>query len=154
MSGWIDPTLKDAIEYTGDWANVQIKEGEVADVVAIVEGSNDEEAWFWLCKLNTLAPYALLVGWCDYTGFDCQGMIMVHLAETATEALAWLGHELGDEIQNDFLGTQIDKYDIAEAHADLSEQIRSGIRKGTWREDKAKELDLEPVGQLSVVRGG
>lgn len=38
----------------------------------IYEGTNDEEPWRCLCKLDN-NNYAYYTALCDYTGFDCQG---------------------------------------------------------------------------------
>lgn len=46
---------------------------DVADILAVVEGENDEGHWHWLLRLKEPPlRYVYLVGGCDYTGWDCQ----------------------------------------------------------------------------------
>lgn len=47
---------------------------DIKDIVAEVPGGNDEYSWWWILEL---APdkFALVSGWCDYTGWDCQSGI-------------------------------------------------------------------------------
>ncbi len=42
----------------------------------INEGENDEEPWNLLCYLDN-GVYVYMSAWCDYTGFDCQGEIIL-----------------------------------------------------------------------------
>lgn len=50
---------------------------DVADIVAEVPGANDELSWWWIIEL-TNGRFALVSGWCDYTGWDCQSGIYEH----------------------------------------------------------------------------
>ncbi len=45
----------------------------------IHEGAHDEEAWACLCKLDN-GYYAFYLARCDYTGFDCQGEMILYVA--------------------------------------------------------------------------
>ena len=51
---------------------------DVTEIIAVWEGEYDGGSWEWLLKLKSpgrheeYEKYALLVGWCDYTGWDCQ----------------------------------------------------------------------------------
>jgi hypothetical protein len=45
----------------------------------IHEGAHDEEAWTCLCRLDN-GYYAFYVARCDYTGFDCQGEMILYVA--------------------------------------------------------------------------
>jgi len=47
------------------------KEDDIIDIVAEVPGENDEFSWWWVLELQN-GKFALLEGWCDYTGWDCQ----------------------------------------------------------------------------------
>ena len=40
------------------------------------EGSNDDESWYCLCKLMN-GSYVYYTARCDYTGFDCQGEMIL-----------------------------------------------------------------------------
>lgn len=44
---------------------------DIEKVLAVYEGENDGEDWSWILKLKD-GRIALLVGGCDYTGWDCQ----------------------------------------------------------------------------------
>jgi hypothetical protein len=45
----------------------------------IYEGENDGDAWECVCKLANDA-YVFYSGSCDYTGFDCQGGMELHIS--------------------------------------------------------------------------
>ncbi len=45
----------------------------------IHEGAHDEEAWACLCRLDS-GYYAFYVARCDYTGFGCQGEMILYVA--------------------------------------------------------------------------
>ena len=62
----------------GDWnlvsafennEDVELKIEDIDKVVAVHEGERDGNIWIWLVKLCS-KEYALLEGWCDYTGWD------------------------------------------------------------------------------------
>ncbi len=55
----------------------------------IHEGTNDEGAWKCLCKL-TNGFYAYYEASCDYTGFDCQGMMNIQLTKDAKKLYEYL----------------------------------------------------------------
>jgi len=44
---------------------------QIAELLAELEGENDERDWHWLVKLEN-GKVAYLRGGCDYTGWDCQ----------------------------------------------------------------------------------
>jgi hypothetical protein len=46
----------------------------------IQEGENDEQAWVCLCKL-TNGSYVFYSARCDYTGFDCQGGMIMFISK-------------------------------------------------------------------------
>lgn len=66
-----DSDLETCLEYnTQDFAFEDIK-----DVLAVVEGANDEANWHWILELKKEfngGMFAYLEGGCDYTGWDCQ----------------------------------------------------------------------------------
>lgn len=47
----------------------------------IHEGAHDEEAWTCLCRLDT-GEYVFYLARCDYTGFDCQGEMVMFIAKS------------------------------------------------------------------------
>lgn len=42
---------------------------DISQVLAVREGANDEENWYWVLAMAD-GRHALLVGGCDYTGWD------------------------------------------------------------------------------------
>ena len=79
----------------GDFPN------NIAETYWIHEGENDGEAWKCLCKL-TNDFYAYYEASCDYTGFDCQGGMRLHLTKDARKLYEYLNtkhivHEILEE---------------------------------------------------------
>lgn len=54
----------------------------IAEYYWIHEGERDEEAWHLLCRLDN-GLYAYYCASCDYTGFDCQGMMRLFVSRNA-----------------------------------------------------------------------
>ncbi len=52
----------------------------IADYYWIQEGENDGEAWQCLCKLKN-GCYVFYSASCDYTGFDCQGGMIMFISK-------------------------------------------------------------------------
>jgi hypothetical protein len=67
MNNTIDYNLEACLEYN----KVEFSLGDIREVLAVYEGSKDEENWFWILRLHDDSCW-LLDGWCDYTGWDCQ----------------------------------------------------------------------------------
>jgi hypothetical protein len=63
---------------------------KIVDILAEVCGQNDELLWWWVVTLENEPghyTFALLEGWCDYTGWDCQSYLKTHgIFETPQEA--------------------------------------------------------------------
>lgn len=53
----------------------------IEDYIWIYEGENDIAPWLALLKLNN-ENYVFFKGECDYTGFDCQGVIEVYISKS------------------------------------------------------------------------
>jgi hypothetical protein len=53
----------------------------IAEFYWIHEGAHDEEPWTCLCRLDNGA-YVFYLAHCDYTGFDCQGEMIMFIART------------------------------------------------------------------------
>lgn len=75
-----DYNWKEAFEYAtperplpgdGRGAVTSFKREDVVDIIAIREGTRDEESWLLLCQLAD-GRYGFLSANCDYTGWDCQ----------------------------------------------------------------------------------
>ena len=54
----------------------------IAEYYWIHEGKRDEETWHLLCRLKN-GCYAYYRASCDYTGFDCQGMMQLFVSRSA-----------------------------------------------------------------------
>lgn len=123
---------------------------DVAIVLAVWEGKNDEDDWRWVAKLQD-GRFVFLQGGCDYTGWDCQSWATSQFAETPEEAAkfalgdlpiteqqtpanAGLGHLIG-LLSGDY------GRNFTEVYQSLLKQIQEGKQK-TWREQKDKELGL------------
>lgn len=63
----------------------------------IKEGENDYESWDCLCKLDN-GYYAYYTASCDYTGFDCQGEMLMFISKNK-ERLFYEGMNLITRIQ-------------------------------------------------------
>jgi hypothetical protein len=56
------------------------------------EGENDGESWYCLCKL-TNGSYVYYTARCDYTGFDCQGEMILW---SSTDPAVLLQYAMGE----------------------------------------------------------
>ena len=56
------------------------------------EGSNEEESWYCLCKL-TNSTYVYYTARCDYTGFDCQGDMILW---SSTDSAVLIQYAMGE----------------------------------------------------------
>ena len=56
------------------------------------EGQNEEESWYCLCKL-TNGTYVYYTARCDFTGFDCQGEMILW---SSTDSAILLQYAMGD----------------------------------------------------------
>ena len=65
----IDADLISALEYNPEDTNRN--EDAIKRVLATHQGERDEERYIWLVEFND-GIRGLYVGWCDYTGWDCQ----------------------------------------------------------------------------------
>lgn len=54
----------------------------IAEYYWIHEGERDEETWHLLCRLDN-GLYAYYYASCDYSGFDCQGMMRLFVSKNA-----------------------------------------------------------------------
>jgi hypothetical protein len=61
----------------------------IAEFYWIHEGAHDEEPWTCLCRLDS-GLYVFYLAHCDYTGFDCQGEMVMFVAR-AKELLFYQG---------------------------------------------------------------
>ena len=74
----IDGNLSSCLEYN---AQPGFTEDDIAKVLAIFEGQNDEDDWRWIIQLND-NRFVYLKGGCDYTGWDCQSWAESTVHET------------------------------------------------------------------------
>lgn len=50
------------------------------------EGINDEQPWYFVGKIkcNNKYKYIFYIGECDYTGFECQGIMKMYISKSFT----------------------------------------------------------------------
>lgn len=77
-----DYDLKSAIHYN---QLDNFNKDDILNVLAVWEGQNDGDSWRWIVELNN-GKFAYLIGWCDYTGWDCQSGLDDLLADSAEQA--------------------------------------------------------------------
>ena len=65
-AGEVPSDLSAAMEY-----NDVTLSAPITDVLATIDGQNDEAPWHWLVILES-GVFAYITGSCDYTGWDCQ----------------------------------------------------------------------------------
>lgn len=99
---------------------------DIARILAVHEGYNDEEDWRWILELKD-KTFVYLRGGCDYTGWDCQSSAVSVITRTAKDAA---------DIEKLIFGGAID------VHKSLIKQLRKG-KKETWRDKKDKEFGLK-----------
>lgn len=48
------------------------------------EGINDEQPWYFIGKIkcNNKYKYIFYIGECDYTGFECQGIMKMYISKS------------------------------------------------------------------------
>jgi hypothetical protein len=66
---------------------------DVAEIIAISDGQNDEEDWVGAFRLSD-GRYAFISAWCDYTGWGCRDGGLARVADTLDDLIR-LG--MGDE---------------------------------------------------------
>jgi hypothetical protein len=132
----LDGDLLACMEYNGgDLDNLTA--WDIQEVLAVSEGENDEEDWVWLILLDRLSPhvqnkkrYMLIVGGCDYTGWDCQSWASYDTAQTVPALLAA------------FLKSSYTTGDIVvQKHAELRSQWKDRHKKTTPREEVDQRMD-------------
>ena len=68
------------------------KRADVYQVLEIQEGERDGDHWRVLVLLKD-GRFAYLDGWCDYTGWDCQGGTSAMVADTLDDILRSMPQE-------------------------------------------------------------
>lgn len=57
---------------------------QITRVILALEGEHDGPHYFWWVELGN-GKFALIDGWCDYTGWDCQSGVDVTEGDTLSE---------------------------------------------------------------------
>lgn len=127
----LDYDLKSCLDNNSD---VGIKPSDISIVLAVCEGENDGQPWYWVLQLND-GRFASLRGWCDYTGWDCQSGASIEFFDTARAAAATF---FGEESLSHF----DESPSIPDVGAYLYMQIITEKVK-TWRERKDAELGIK-----------
>lgn len=83
---YYDSDLQTCLEYNPqDFVFEDIK-----DVLAVIEGANDEANWHWILELKKEfegGTFAYLEGGCDYTGWDCRSSASSFFAKNPFDLL-------------------------------------------------------------------
>lgn len=61
---------------------------DVVEIIAMVDGANDEEDWVGVFRLKD-GRFCLAYGGCDYTGWDCQANNFLEVSETLSDILTY-----------------------------------------------------------------
>ena len=108
---------------------------DIVKVRAVWVGENDGDNWRWIIQVDKASPlyaltrYVLLVGGCDYTGWDCQSWAGAKVAKSPIDAAKQaLDDPYGDK-----------RKDVVDS---LLLQLKEGKRK-TWREENDKKFRLK-----------
>lgn len=127
MTPELDYDLRACLEYNpqGTFA-----EADIAEVLAVYEGENDERDWRWVLRLHD-GRFVFLQGGCDYTGWDCQSSADHRFAESA-EAAAYCA-----------LNDPADYHsEVPAVYASLIEQLSNG-KAETWRERTDRDMGVQ-----------
>lgn len=104
---------------------------DIERVAAVWEGERDADNWRWVLQFKD-GRAALLIGGCDYTGWDCQSHADTYWRDSLEECA-------------DFAGAEEYTYDKEQQKraisADLRRQLAVG-KESTWREKKDAEFGL------------
>lgn len=104
---------------------------DIITVLAVIEGERDQSDWHWIVKLSGKNRYALIVGGCDYTGWDCQSSAVSVITKTAKSAASRDASPI--------------------AHAELLRQLQGG-KKTTWRELTEQQLGQGRILPIVTVK--
>lgn len=136
----IDYDLAACLDYNGQsYFNVD----DIERVLAVIEGERDGAAWHWILELKKTAanyskgPYVYLVGWCDYTGWDCQSGASSDLFYTAQKACEAAGSQRDEWIP--FNSTKEELFPV------LLKQVEENKKTQTWRQIKDDELKINSL---------
>lgn len=83
----IDSDLRSCCEFNDVGGGFRLE--DVAYALARVDGENDGPGYWWLCAMKD-HTYAVVNGWCDYTGWDCRSGGEATIYPTLREAIASL----------------------------------------------------------------
>jgi hypothetical protein len=112
--------------------DIGISPSDITAILAVWEGENDEDDWRWIVQL-TDGQFALIQGWCDYTGWDCQSGARVHRGDSPEDAIAAaMGQERfweGEWALPEHVLTS------------LRDQLVNGKKK-TWREETDEKFGI------------
>ncbi len=122
----IDYDLSACLEYNSPDLTID----DIEMVLAVWEGEKDEDDWRWIIR-KTDGSVILLVGGCDYTGWDCRSGAQSFPAASVTDALYQVATE-------DFSYANDRHREVIIQH--MKDQLDAGVKATTWREEKDEEL--------------
>lgn len=88
----LDSDLSGALEH-----NVVPLPALPVEILASIEGANDEDDWHWIVRLED-GQFAYITGGCDYTGWDCQSNCEAFVEPDLRACLRQVGEAQHDEL--------------------------------------------------------
>lgn len=104
---------------------------DIDAVLAVWEGQNDGDAWRWVLALKG-GRYAVLRGWCDYTGWDCQSGAQSWIADDPFKAMSEPHAEIKEVLMS------------------LASQVAHG-KNQMWREQKDAEFGVDSSNTINPL---
>lgn len=122
-SAGVDYDLEAALQYNPqDGFEAQ----DIERVLAVCEGQNDGDSWRWVLQLKD-NRILFVVGWCDYTGWDCQSGVHHSVVENPTPESIVEFERVSVPVRDSLL-----------------KQLQEG-KNQTWREQMDKEMGIQMV---------
>ncbi len=83
------------LKYAMEYNNLDFTFEKVKAIRAYILGERDESSWEWVVELNN-GCYYYVVGWCDYTGWDCQSGLNATIITSTAHLLRVIREESRD----------------------------------------------------------
>jgi hypothetical protein len=116
----------------------------------IYDGENDGEAWYCLCKLKN-SCYVFYKASCDYTGFDCQGSMIMFISKNKEK----LFYEALNNFERELCIKEKLYLDFSRNSLPLPSPLKSGQNPTAafvriWNDNKEIHLNLRAINSLEM----